>query len=172
MTKFEELCNAVVSGHETALKHKEMCTEFATELVRGFAEYLQIPASKYRLIPSGRGAITFLQSEVSGSTSVADALLLGDNSFWHIKIELDLNKGNVELLPHRILLEFSFVRAKDVFRVSLDHTGGQSDIDPAKKTDFKRLYDLAHQAIKDTFTNSATRLLKRSNVLEIDPSSD
>jgi hypothetical protein len=121
MTKYEELCDLYAKSEKHFLKDFEACLAMSGIILKGLTQHLNCPSDLIEIIPIDR------EPKPGEAYGPAGALQLGEDSFYHFGISVNLSGKSVRL---RISLKkveegfsLKFGDHPEVFIIS--HEGGE-----------------------------------------------
>lgn len=84
MSKYKELCEIYTESRKKFSEHQNDCLHYMEHLVQGLVEAFSIPPEKSKLFP------VLGEFDPDTGYTVKEAMLLGQDRFWHIGIEITL----------------------------------------------------------------------------------
>lgn len=141
MSKYQDLCRSLDQARASFGAYRSECVLFAASLARGFVEYSGWPRelvayeTSYEAIAGPGGPSVTQKPE--------EAMWLGDDGFWHLRIRLGLQAKEKDL----IRLEVRLKKLETRYIVSL--FGGE-DYEVAAPTseDLRQVYDSIVNAVR------------------------
>lgn len=115
MSKYDELCDALGAVRGEYYQYRQECFLFVGQFVAGLAEYLGAPEGSVSLY-ARQGS--FAGRKVDGP---AAAMHLGDDTFWHFGIALDLNEKEGGLTYHTVGFDLRLKKQGDQFLLYVDN---------------------------------------------------
>jgi hypothetical protein len=153
VSKYQELCRALDEARSNFAGYHSECVLFAAALSRGLVEYSGWPRDQVAYETS------FESIAGPGGPSVThkpeEALWLGEDGFWHLRIRLDLQGKERDL----IRLEIRLKKLETRYIVSLF---GVEDYEVAAPTsdDLRQVFDSILAAIRRHYENGLRLFLE------------
>lgn len=157
MSKFEELCAALSAVREEYSAYRQQCMAFIGQLKQGLAEYLDAP----------EGSIAFFAVEGSFAGRRVDgpaaSMHLGDDTYWHFGIVLDLFEEEGLMPYHNVGFRF---RLKEVAGIYVLHVedSQQFEIPVDDPSRAKAVYDFIFQHLKNRYRNAFHNFLLKGDI--------
>jgi hypothetical protein len=146
VSKYQDLCKALDDARSTFSGYRSECVLFAASLARGFVEYSGWPReliayeTSYESI-AGPGGPSITQKP-------EEAMWLGDDGFWHLRLRLSLQAKDKDL----IRLEVRLKRLETRYIVTLfgsDAAPGEDyEVTAPTSDDLQQVYDQILNAIR------------------------
>jgi hypothetical protein len=146
VSKYQDLCKALDDARATFSGYRSECVLFAASLARGFVEYSGWPRelvayeTSYESIAGPGGPSVTQKPE--------EAMWLGDDGFWHLRMRLSLQAKDKDL----IRLEVRLKRLETRYIVSLfgsDASPGEDyEVTAPTSDDLQQVYDQILSAIR------------------------
>lgn len=147
MTRFEQLCSAYSGVKREYESYRSECLQFAALLLDGLREYLESPEGFVSLYAKS-GALA--GRKVDGP---AAALHMGDDTFWHFGIAIDLYEESNQFPMHCVGFD---MRLKKVGHKFILHVEGGPPFELSKENPDRLmpLYEFIFQYTKGRYENS------------------
>jgi hypothetical protein len=140
MSRYESLCTALRDLREKFQRSRTECYEFAGTLIAELREFLgaeEDAVSFYATLGSWSG------KKVDGPSS---AMNLGDDTFWHFGVAIDVVEEFGQMPCHTVGFEFRLKKIADHFLLVLHPEGPQFTISAAAPSaDLAALYEHLYQ---------------------------
>lgn len=139
MSRYETLCAALRDLREKFVAHRLDCYTFAGRLIEGLREYLA----------ADEDAVAFYATQGTWQGKKVDgpaaALNLGDDTFWHFGVAIDVVEEAGQMPCHTVGFEFRLKRLPEHFLLALIPEGPQfqlaaNDPDADLRGVFEHLY--------------------------------
>jgi hypothetical protein len=147
MSKFEELCAAYGGVKREYETYRHECMALVGTLVAGLRDYLEAPEGFVNLFAKGG---SFAGRKVDGP---AAAMHMGDDTFWHFGIAIDLFEESNQMPMHCVGFD---MRLKKVGHKFILHVEGGPPFELTKENPDRLapLYEFIFQFIKGRYENS------------------
>lgn len=142
MSRYETLCAALRDLRGKLSLHRTDCYALTGELVAGLREFLGVDEDLVSLYAT-QGS--WAGKKVDGP---AAALHLGDDTFWHFGVAIDVFEEDDQMPCHTVGTELRLKRLPDHYLVALMPDGPQFQIAAAApEQDFPALYEHVYQQV-------------------------
>ena len=148
MSKFDELRKAIQSGKFEYCKYQDECIGFVEKLINGMVDYFEFPKGHFRYVPLDKG------EDEGKSYGLIDVMKLEDDTFWHLRLELNLGKRITLFLHFKVKKENALFVLKGLDDTSLH------EIHPDVDEDFIKYYDYIFSNLIDEYQNGFKNWLK------------
>jgi hypothetical protein len=140
MSRYETLCAALRDLREKFMAHRVDCYAFAGQLVDGFREYLGVDED----------AVAFFATQGSWQGKKVDgpaaALNLGDDTFWHFGVAIDVVEEIGEMPCHTVGFEFRLKRLPEHYLLAVMPDGPQFQLSASHpERDAQGVYEHIYQ---------------------------
>ena len=157
MSRYEELCNIFAATRRNYLKYVQDIREFATTLIDGLINYIEIAPLDVRFIP--------LTGEVKPDKNYTlfEAMHLSDDGFWKLGMIMLIyeNPAPNIISPHEtVLLPILMKKVSDSFLVKLGSEGDEFEIHKNKPKEFKAFYEYVFTQIKKSYQEGLQRFIE------------
>lgn len=142
MSRYETLCAALRDLREKYAQHRGDCFALTGQLVAGLREFLGVDED----------IVAFYATQGSWAGKKVDgpaaALHLGDDTFWHFGVAIDVFEEADQMPCHAVGFELRLKRLPDHFLVALMPEGPQFQISAAApENDLRALYEHLYQHV-------------------------
>jgi hypothetical protein len=158
MTKFEELNKIYTKAEEDFKNYRWECIDFAVKLGKGLANYLECEYDEiqYYRPPDKEGKAV--------ETHPRDAILIDIDTSWHYGMGVNLYvENNIDNPAMTYIFDLALKKGNGNFAVRLMKEKKEFTLDPNKPEDFKQLYDLIYNIIKNRFEQELTKFLENKS---------
>ena len=156
MSKFHELSQIYSQSRKRFFDYQSDVHLFADKLTRGLVDYFSIPAQHLKIFP--------VSGEIKPDTkySIKEAVLLGDDNFWHLGIQIDLICNECDTVPAQpILINVGLKQEDGRFIVKISQKENGHKIRPDKEGDFHEFYEYIFQSIKKSMESHLLKFLEK-----------
>jgi hypothetical protein len=161
MSKYDELCDAVLLNEAETSKYFEESVTFASALIRELTGYLEIPKDRILFVPPQEG------SEGVRGLTLPGAMEQNEDSYWHLGVQINLTQDPNSLPQKAIIVRIRFKKDDDKFVVLLENTDGQFTLSAAEKSGIREFCDFVYSQIKDTYEKNLSRCLGKDEAREM-----
>lgn len=156
MSKFHELSQIYSQSRKKFFDYQSDIHRFAKSLTQGLIDYLSIPAKHVKLFP------VFGEIKPDTEYSVKEAIMLGDDNFWHLGIQIDLICDECRTIPAQpILLNIGLKQEEGRFLVKLSQKEKGHEIREDKDADLHEFYEFIFESIKKSMQTGLLKFLEK-----------
>jgi hypothetical protein len=148
MSKYQEMCDAVMESERLKGEYREHCWQYMGTIYKGFLAYTQIPDGRVTLLKwngSDDEKSRFSPSD-GGAYAMAGATILGEDGFWRLGIRI--------LLMPISTVWFAFFVAEQDGRPVVKVGDRTYKVDFEKPGSCDEIYEDIVKRVKDAFASS------------------
>jgi len=139
-------------------RYQEACMHFLEVLIQGLIEDFDIPKESVRIFP------VLVKADPEKKYTVREAMLLAQDRFWHIGIEITLVCKTCETNPVQpVMINLGVKKEKKFFRLKTSPEKEPFKVSEATPENLKFFYDDIFNLIKSYLGSSIDVLLENDN---------
>ena len=154
MSKFEEMCAALVIGRKNWSDYQNRCLARYSKLVEGFIAYCQIPTSQITLMPVEKDGRPREESKTTIYSLPGAVKWDSDNRRWSLGVRLKLYESPNSFPQQPVLLVWYLWEKGGKTFLQFDPGTEEREIDVENAADRAAFYDLIVDRIKKYFSTS------------------
>lgn len=160
MTKYQELCSIFTKARNKYFDNRRACLNFTTNFIGGLTNFLQCPEEQVKIFP-------FEGEREPGFTyTIAGEMKLDNNSFWHLRIGIELHQDS-DILPYDIITFPIFIKKpNDHFILKLGSEGERFEIHDNDEDEFKSVFEQIFKKIKDIYEQDIQKFNEQKNTVK------
>ncbi len=160
MSRYDALCTLYSDSRQRFSDYHADCIHFAEALVEGLATFFSVPQDRFRVIP------TLQKAEPGKTYPVSEALLLGQDMYWHIGIEMTLIPVNGAGFPAQpVLIVLGIKKEGDAFLIKTSEKEKGFSIPDAERSDLSAFYEELYQLVQTWLNATLNRFVETKPVV-------
>lgn len=155
MSKYDELCQAYATSRHVYVEYRDACFGFSQALLEAMIHFLEVPDGRIRLVPVNR------EPDPEAVYSLAGAMHLDEDSYWHFGVVVDLGDPAGTFPPQAVLLKLLVKRHEGTFCLKLGQEGEDIEIREGYSQDLGDFMENVFLTIKESYEQGLQQFLDK-----------